>query len=111
MEIWKDIPWFEWKYQASNLGNIKSFVKWNDWNERILKPWTDTKWYLRLVLYKNKVKRTYKVHRLICFTFLWDSELQVNHKNWIKDDNRLENLEYVTNLENQKHRREILYKN
>ena len=46
-EIWKDIPWYEWLYQASNLWNIKSLISWK---EKILKANKTKRWYLQLRL-------------------------------------------------------------
>jgi hypothetical protein len=110
-EIWKDIPWYEWKYQASNLGRIKSLItklKTQD-NVRILSR--RKVWYLYTELYKNNIWKKYQVHRLVCLTFIPNPENkeQVNHINWIKDDNRLENLEWCTQSENQKHRYSVLW--
>lgn len=45
----------------------------------------------------------YRVHRLVALAFLGDSDLEVNHKNGVKDDNRVENLEYVTSKQNSVH--------
>jgi len=112
MEIWKDIQDNDY-YQVSNLGRVKSkerkvpharhgtvYVR-----ERILKPATDSKGYLRVALAKDKSLSTYKVHRLVADAFLKnrDSKPQVNHINGIKSDNRVDNLEWVTNRENRMH--------
>ena len=106
-EIWKDIKGYEGLYQASNLGHIRSIgyrqssrVKNKDYY--ILSPGRDTSGYLNCVLFKNKIRKSYKVHRLIAQTFIDNpfNYTDVNHKNEIKDDNRIENLEWVTHKYN-----------
>lgn len=117
IEIWKDIP--EWKgvYQASSFGRIKSLqrvvVCRNGINmsvsEKIMQPCLNTHGYY-IVLFKNKGrKKTSTVHRLIAETFIQNTENKrtVNHKNGIKIDNRLENLEWATMKENNIHAYEI----
>lgn len=52
--------------------------------------------YLVVKLTKDKIHYSFKVHRLVAYTFLGKSILSVNHINGIKDDNRLINLEYAT---------------
>ena len=105
-EIWKDIQGFEGLYQVSNLGSIKTtsgyFI-----GERILKTSKSNKGYLRVVLYKNKVRTFLSVHKIVAMTFIPNAEnkAQVNHKNLIKTDNRAENLEWVTQQENISHAR------
>ena len=110
-EIWKDISGYEGLYLISNLGRIKSLNR--DWiagsgglrnhPEIILKLNIHPKGYLRITLCKNKKQKYYYVHRLVLETFIGKSDLECNHKNSIKDDNRLENLEWVTSSENQRH--------
>lgn len=111
-EIFKDIPGYEWLYQASNLGSIKSLKWWrrNTWKEKILNKYKDTKWYLFVILFNNWNKKHRLIHRLICITFLGNNEdKEVNHKNWIKDDNNLNNLEWMTRSENQKHSHRFIW--
>lgn len=111
-EIWKDIPWYEWKYQASNLWNIRIFnyrrILWKiviaklNFNKKI--------WYFYIKFCKNWKYKDFRVHRLVAQTFIPNPEnkLQINHKNWIKTDNRVENLEWCTNSENIIHSYRIL---
>jgi len=112
METWKDIPWYEWLYQVNKKWHIKALPKYFRRKVRILKPDIDKDWYLKVKLTINKQKKSFFIHRLVLITFIWHSDLVCNHKNWIKDDNRLENLEWCTISENQKHKFRVLwYKN
>src|SRR4051812_18548090 len=56
-------------------------------------------------LYKDGQQKGYVVHRLVAVTYLPNPEnkLEVNHKNGIKTDNRLVNLEWATSKENHEH--------
>lgn len=104
-EIWKRIPNYS-KYEASNLGRIKTFNWKNKGIERVMKPALDPNGYYRTVLIRDDGKyTTVKVHRIICQTFLDNPENKpaVNHKNFVRSDNRLENLEWCTFKENTIH--------
>lgn len=104
-EIWKPIPNYEGRYEASNLGRIKStIIRHNFPKPRIIKSKSNGDGYLQINLYsKNHKRKMFSVHRLVMFAFYGISDLQVNHKNGDKSDNRIENLEYVTQTENNIH--------
>lgn len=103
MEIWKAIPGYE-NYQASNMGRVRSFFQksrfLNFSKPNILKPVLQQNGYSHIGLSNSYGFKQYKLSRIIMATFVGKSKLQVNHKNGIKTDDRLCNLEYCTPSEN-----------
>ena len=114
-EIWEDIPKYNGKYQASNLGRIRctpqvfrSKSKIIKTNYYIVKDSLTNEGYRRVALTnKQGDKRIMGVHRWIMFAFQGEvsEDVQVNHINGVRDDNRLCNLEYVTQRQNNNHRK------
>lgn len=106
IEEWKDIPEYEGLYQISNLGNVKS-LKFG--KEKQLRLNASSNDYLITRLCKNNKPATFKVHQLMAITFLNHNpckfQLVVNHINFNRQDNRIENLEIITNRlnSNKKH--------
>lgn len=111
-EVFVDVKGYEGLYEVSNLGNVKS-VERKSWNgftlirqpEIILKTGNNGKGYLFVNLSKdNKVKQFY-VHRLVAIAFIKNEEdkPQVNHIDGNKANNNVENLEWLTCSENNKH--------
>lgn len=106
-EIWVDINGVNGKYQVSNMGRVQSFYKMigHETRWRLLVAHPDKKGYLRIGIQIGDKKVTQKVHRLVAQHFISnvDNKEQVNHKDFNKANNHVDNLEWVTNSENQKH--------
>lgn len=100
-ENWLWIINFEELYQVSDQGRVRSFNK--NKNGKIMWHNKNQKGYNIVELRKNGKRYCRQVHRLVMETFKGESELQVNHKDGNKDNNSLENLEYLTAKENVHH--------
>ncbi len=102
----KYIKWFEWEYSITEEWNVWSH-KTNQW----LKSIHNWNWYFLFALWKNGWYKRIYIHRLVAETFLvnLENKPQVNHKNGIKSDNSIENLEWVTVSENHKHKYRVLW--
>ena len=111
-ELWLSHP-EDFNVFISNKGRCKSKDKYilkKDNSEmfskgRLYKVHYDKDGYCRISIVINNIKKTYSIHRLVAETFIPnpESKPQVNHINGLKDDNRAENLEWVTIGENRRH--------
>ena len=111
VEIWRDIPGFEEIYQVSSHGRVRSL-------DRVVYRKDDTSYFQKGIILKpfiingyqccglciNGINRNRMVHQLIAMAFLNHKpdgfNLVVDHINNVKTDNRLENLQIVTNRHN-----------
>lgn len=93
-EEWRDVDGYDGIYQVSDLGRVRS-KKYGDW--RVLRPGKNGGGYLFVNLCKDNNVKKCRVHRLVAQAFIPNSDetkTQINHKNEIKSDNRVSNLEW-----------------
>jgi len=109
-EVWKDVLGFEGMYQVSNLGRVKSLDRIDSIGKRqysrILKTAPSSKKYLNVVFCKNGKCKTHRVHRVVAIAFL-DNPYnlpQINHIDSVRDNNKVDNLEFCSERENSCHR-------
>lgn len=97
MEIWKPIIGYEGLYEVSSWGRIKSLNYMHTHRAFIMPLQKRKDGYIQINLSKNGKAKRYYVHRLLMTAFSPEKSKiykEVNHKNEIKSDNRLENLEW-----------------
>lgn len=120
MEIWKDIPGYEGEYEASSEGRIRTKFGKTTWSKRFQKPriWKQRvlrqKWErrksglkdARVVLWHNNRGKTVLVARCVCAAFNPTddiSSLTVNHIDGNPENNKAQNLEWLTLKDNIQH--------
>ena len=120
-EIWKEIPGYEGYFEVSNLGNFRSKDRMVPYKSggalrkypgKLLKVEQMQDGYQRIVLMKDAIKKRYMCHRLVALAFIPNPNNleQVNHKDGVRNNNCISNLEWCTNTENQHHALEVLGK-
>ncbi len=108
-EVWKEIPGYEGVYEVSNYGRVRSNARkvWNYTKQgRILKPHRKENGYMQITLCgRSKYEKHAYIHRLVAEAFIPNPNNlpQVNHKDFDKANNCVENLEWVTAAENHLH--------
>lgn len=96
-EEWKGVVGWPW-YEVSSLGRVRH-------GARILSTGRCESWYATVTLYGPGLRASAMVHRLVMAAFVGPCPpgMQVNHKDGIKRNSTLDNLEYVTVSQNQQH--------
>lgn len=111
-EIWKDIKGYEGLYQISNLGRVKSCARKinhglyvEDRGDVIMTPYLNNNGYYSVMLHKNKKKKNHRIHQMVARAFIPNPENKemINHIDCNRLNNKVENLEWCTNSENQIH--------
>lgn len=115
IEKWKDIDGFFGYYQVSNLGRVKSLCRkvphpqakcgYIVRNEKIKKPKTNSDGYKVVCLQMCGTKRYVSVHRLVTEAFIPNPNkyLEINHKDYDRTNNCVNNLEWITHIDNVRH--------
>ena len=112
-EIWRDIKDYETLYQVSDLGRVKSMERLRIGNhgaltkvhEKIMTFKIDKNGYHCLSLSKDNKTKMKRVSRLVAEAFIPNPENkpEVNHKDCNKSNNNVNNLEWVSKIENEEH--------
>lgn len=93
VETFLSVPGYEGLYEISNLGNVKSLR-----SGRLMKKSKNNVGYEMLTLTKDKTQTTYLIHRLVAITFIPNplGLPEINHKDEVKTNNSVENLEWCS---------------
>lgn len=99
-EIWRPVVGYEGVYEVSNKGRVKSLIR----GKGILKPDKHSNGYVSVELFRGKEVKSKRltIHRLVALAFIPNPNNLpfVNHKDESRDNNCVENLEWITHRDN-----------
>jgi NUMOD4 motif/HNH endonuclease len=116
-EIWKPVPGYEGSYEVSNEGRIRSLAREvprlgtgkKTIHAKIMTPQKNRGGYLQVVLRSDGKSKMNRIHRIVLSSFDRPrDDMDVNHKDGNKENNRLDNLEWATRSENIAHGYRVL---
>ena len=112
-EEWKDVPGYSGYYRVSNFGDIVSYNACHGdrrKNAKLIKGHKTQSGYIQVRLSNNYKVKSFLVHRLVAQAFIPNSGNKpfINHKDGVKDNNHIDNLEWVTQSENMRHSYDVL---
>lgn len=119
---WKDVVGYEGYYQVSNFGDVRSCDRYiqNRWGSKTFRkgkvlsktvridgklPDGSDNYYIGVILHRAGKARYVEVHRLVAQSFIYNPDQlpEVNHKDGVKHNNFVENLEWCTHAQNIQH--------
>ncbi len=107
-ERWKDVVGYEGYYEISNRGCV-----WSVNNNKVRKIYTNRSGYQSICLVRDTIPHTTLIHHLVLDAFkrMRNDGEECNHKDGVKTNNRVGNLEWCTCSQNQRHSRDVLKSN
>jgi len=109
METWKPVVNFELFYEISDFGRVRRIAASTGTRiGKILKAYVMPHGYLQVALSIAQRQTKHYVHRLVLEAFTTKRGETVNHKNGLRSDNRLSNLEWMTYSQNIEHGHQVL---
>jgi hypothetical protein len=99
-EEWKPVKNYEGLYEVSSLGRVKSLRR-----NKVMNVFFDSRKYIIVSLRKDSIKKTFRIHSLVAESFLnhvrnGKMDLVIDHINDNPSDNKVENLQIITQREN-----------
>lgn len=104
IEIWKPIDGYRY-YEVSNKGNVRNNNFHNTGRCKLIAQTPDNRGYPKVSLWQDNKRKCFMVHRLVAQAFIPnpDNLETVNHKDEVKTHNYVENLEWMSDLDNKRY--------